>query len=111
MRCSVGCERGRTDDGPVGGRTAAGRNAEHGLEGYMAIEAAIVAECELVEIGIEVLVAATTCQRPRPTSPAARADKPFRPPLRRKVGRTAFFVRKLLLKPAQRASAAHSAML
>src|SRR5260221_7075828 len=58
-RCSVGCERGRTDDGPVGGRTAAGGNAEHGLEGYMAIEAAIVAECELVEIGIEVLVAQT----------------------------------------------------
>src|SRR5258708_8490091 len=77
----------------------------------MAIEAAIVAECELVEIGIEVLVAATTCQRPRPTSPAARADKPFRPPLRRKVGRTAFFVRKFLLKPAHRASAAPSAIL
>ena len=55
----MGCERGRTDDGLVGGRTAAGGNAEHGLEGYMAIEAAIVAECELVEIGIEVLVAQT----------------------------------------------------
>ena len=47
----------RVGDVPIGRRRVVRRQAENRREGHMAVEAAVVAEDELVEVGVEVLAA------------------------------------------------------
>ncbi len=56
-------------DVPIGHGRAVCRQSENGLEGNMPIEAAVVAEDELVEIGVDVLAAKAVIGRPMPVKP------------------------------------------